>query len=154
MGFRDNLEAELLRTKNELEEEREARRTAEAKLADLKNEKAEEERLEPTWWEAKMIARQERKDAKIKEDGLIRLEESLRPRRPERPRRISMSGEDPLKITVAILFLLAIFVLVVHGTYRYVYDIQSGTVVDRERIPGHMVRAATEHAAGCRRATT
>lgn len=143
MTFRNNTEAENYRLKAELEEKEKALKAATEKLNKLEREEELDELekkfvKEPSWFARKFEDYEQSK--RLKEQ--VKFQERLRNAgtyrssygRRQRPLARLVWGS----VFFIGLVILAIILLICNGIYHYFNDFQSGTVVERERIPGHM----------------
>lgn len=139
MGFRNNTEAENYRLKAELEEKEKALKEANEKLNKLKRDDELNEtkkKLIAESWFSRMLRRyrekkEQRAAAKRRRRGTYRG-----------PSYSWIDGGINLYAGFTGLLVVSVFALILfvicNGIYHYFNDFQSGTVVDRERIPGHM----------------
>lgn len=140
MSFRNNTEAENYRLKAELEEKEKALKEATAKLNKLERDEElddlEKNLFKESWFSRKLRERQEKKDQREAEK--LRRQGTMRYRGP----RHSWIDSFDLQGSLTGLLILAVFALVIvaicNSIFHYFNDFQSGTVVERERIPGHM----------------
>lgn len=143
MSFRNNTEAENYRLKAELEEKEKALKEATEKINKLQldDELDEAEKKlvkEPSWFARKLEEREHRKLLKeqVKFQEALRKAGTYRPSYKRRSRPFDWQGWGAVSFIG--LVILTIVALIVNGIYHYFNDFQSGTVVERERIPGHM----------------
>ena len=143
MSFRNNTEAENFRLKAELEEKEKALKEANDKLNKLERDEELDELekklvKEPSWFARKLEERAQRN--RLKEQA--KFQEALRKagtyRSSSSRRRRPFDWQGWGAVSFIGLVVLTIVALIVNGIYHYIYDFQSGTVVERERIPGHM----------------
>ncbi len=143
MSFRNNTEAENYRLKAELEEKEKALKEATAKLNKLERDDELDELekklvKEPSWFARKLEEREQSK--RLKEQA--KFQERLRKAGTYRSSYGRRSRPFDWEVWGAVLFpgLVAFFIIfaICHSIYHYFYDFQSGTVVERERIPAHM----------------
>lgn len=140
MAFRNNTEAENHRLKAELEAKEKALKAATEKLNKLERDEElddlEKNLFKESWFSRKLREHQEKKDRREAEK--LRRQGTMRYRGPSR----SWFDSFDLQGSLAGLLIFAVFALVVfvicNSIWHYFNDFQAGTVVDRERIPGHM----------------
>jgi len=139
MAFRNNTEAENLRLKAQLEEKERALKEVTDKLNKLENNDDLKTKLVKESWFARKL--REREGRKLRKEQ-AKFQEALRRTGTYRSsyKRRSRPFDWGSLFFVGLVVFFVIFVIC-HSIYRlknYFNDFQSGTVVDRERIPGHM----------------
>lgn len=143
MSFRNNTEAENYRLKAELEEKEKALKEATAKLNKLERDDELDELekklvKEPSWFARKLEEREQSKRLKeqAKFQERLRKAGTYRSSYGRRSRPFDWEGWGAVLFTGLVAFF--IIFAICHSIYHYFYDFQSGTVVERERIPAHM----------------
>lgn len=146
MTYRNNTEAENLRLKAELEAKEKALKEATDKLNKLERDEELDELekklvKEPSWLDRKLEERRIKREAKVAAEWNEKVRKRGTMNYPSR-RLYGRVGHDWWHDILIGLFIFGVAAFIIFAfcssVYHYATDFQSGTVVSRERIPGHM----------------